>query len=237
MARSKVSKTTEDAFFEERGFGLTMGFGERPALIVVDFAYGFTDPSQLLGSDLTKQIKEANRVIDLAHQRGIPVLYSTVEYDDNELDGTHIWTLKQKGSATLKKGTRNVRLDRRVHRNPDDPVIVKKYASVFFGTDLVPRLTTSHIDTLVIVGCSTSGCIRATAVDASQNGFRPMVVREAVGDRSPAAHEQSLFDLHSRYADVVGINEVLAYFRTRKKPARAAAKKTAAKPKRARATA
>ena len=83
-----------------------------------------------------------------------------------------------------------------------------------FGTDLVPRLMNQHVDTLIITGCTTSGCVRATAVDAVQNGFRPMVVREAVGDRSASAHEQSLFDLNAKYADVVGLDETLQYLRT-----------------------
>jgi nicotinamidase-related amidase len=95
-----------------------------------------------------------------------------------------------------------------------DSLLVKKYASCFFGTDLVPRLMNQRVDTLIVTGCTTSGCVRATAVDAVQNGFRPMVVREAVGDRSQAAHDQSLFDLNAKYADVVGLDETLQYLRT-----------------------
>ena len=91
---------------------------------------------------------------------------------------------------------------------------MKKYASCFYGTDLVARLNSRRIDTLIITGCTTSGCVRATAVDAVQNGFRPMVVREAVGDRSAAAHEQSLFDLNAKYADVVSLDETLQYLKT-----------------------
>ena len=94
-------------------------------------------------------------------------------------------------------------VDTRLDMRPTDSLLVKKYASCFFGTDLVPRLMNQRVDTLIITGCTTSGCVRATAVDAVQNGFRPMVVREAVGDRSAAAHEQSLFDLNAKYADVV----------------------------------
>ena len=95
-----------------------------------------------------------------------------------------------------------------------DSLLVKKYASCFFGTDLVPRLMNQRVDTLIITGCTTSGCVRATAADAVQDGFRPMVVREAVGDRSAAAHEQSLFDLNAKYADVVSLDETLQYMKT-----------------------
>jgi nicotinamidase-related amidase len=97
-------------------------------------------------------------------------------------------------------------------------VLVKKYASAFFGTDLVSRLNARSIDTILITGCSTSGCVRATAVDAVQYGFRPIVVREAVGDRHPEAHRQSLFDLRQKYADVVDLEEALRYLHAAKPP-------------------
>ena len=119
-----------------------------------------------------------------------------------------------KGTLTLKAGTSAVEVDKRLDMRPTDSLLVKKYASCFFGTDLVPRLMNQRVDTLIITGCTTSGCVRATAVDAVQSGFRPMVVREAVGDRSAAAHEQSLFDLNAKYADVVGLDETLQYMKT-----------------------
>src|SRR5206468_6818560 len=129
----------------------------------------------------------------------------------HDLKDAALWAIKMKGTLTLKAGTEAVKIDPRLDMQPSDSLLVKKYASCFFGTDLVPRLNNQRIDTLIITGCTTSGCVRATAVDAVQNGFRPMVVREAVGDRSVAAHEQSLFDLHSRYADVVSVDETLEY--------------------------
>jgi nicotinamidase-related amidase len=119
-----------------------------------------------------------------------------------------------KGTLTLKAGTTAVEVDKRLDMRPTDSLLVKKYASCFFGTDLASRLMNLRADTLIVTGCTTSGCVRATAVDAVQNGFRPMVVKEAVGDRSAAAHEQSLFDLNAKYADVVGLDETLQYMRT-----------------------
>lgn len=118
------------------------------------------------------------------------------------------------GSRTLKAGSEAVKIDPRLDMRPSDSLLVKKYASCFFGTDLVPRLLSRQVDTLIITGCTTSGCVRATAVDAVQTGLRPMVVREAVGDRSAAAHDQSLFDLDAKYADVVSLAETLQYLRT-----------------------
>lgn len=201
----------EQRFFAERGFGMKMGFGERPALLVIDLINAFTDQSTMLGSNLDTQVAEANRLIDAAHGRSVPVLFSTVIYEQADLGDSGIWSMKHKGTRLLRAGSDMVKLDSRMHFDHGDAMIVKKYASCFFGTDLVPRLLSHRVDTLIIAGCSTSGCVRATAVDACQYGFRPVVVREAVGDRSPAAHEQSLFDLHSRYADVCGIDEVLGY--------------------------
>jgi maleamate amidohydrolase len=210
-------KEAENEFFCQRGFGLKMGFGRKPALLVIDFVNAFTDSSTMLGSNLDAQVEEANRLLDAAHEAGIPALFSTVVYEERDLRDSGIWAMKHKGPQLLRAGSKAVELDLRVHRLPADAIIVKKYASCFFGTDLVPRLLSHNTDTLVIAGCSTSGCVRATAVDACQYGFRPIVVREAVGDRSQAAHEQSLFDLHSRYADVVAIDEALAYFQSQKR--------------------
>ena len=133
---------------------------------------------------------------------------------ERDLRDAGLWGIKMKGSLTLKAGTEAIEVDPRLDMRPTDSLLVKKYASCFFGTDLVSRLMNQRVDTLIITGCTTSGCVRATAVDAVQNGFRPMVVREAVGDRSAPAHEQSLFDLNAKYADVVGLDETLQYMRT-----------------------
>jgi nicotinamidase-related amidase len=115
------------------------------------------------------------------------------------------------GVMTLRAGTPEVEQDPRLGRRPDEAIIVNKYASVFFGTDFVSRLNARRVDTLILTGCTTSGCVRATAVDAVQNAFRPIVVREAVGDRAKPAHDQALFDLQAKYADVVSVDETIAY--------------------------
>lgn len=201
----------EQAFFEQRGFGLTIGFGRRPAVLVIDMIRAFTDPAMMLGAELGPQIEATGQLLAVARARGVPVIFSTVSYDDAGLSDAGIWALKQKGVATLRAGTPEVDLDRRLQRLPGEGWLVKKYASCFFGTDLSSRLTSRGVDTLLIVGCTTSGCVRASAVDALQCGFRPMVVREGVGDRSQAAHEQSLFDLQAKYADVVGLGEACSY--------------------------
>ena len=206
-----TSGDEDAAFFRQRGFGLRIGFGERPALLVIDMVKAFTDASMMLGANLDAELAAINPLLGIAHERGIPVIFSTVIYHDADLRDAGIWALKQKGVVTLKAGTDGVEIDPRLDFRSGDSLLVKKYASCFFGTDLTARLVSRGVDTLILTGCTTSGCVRATAVDAVQNGFRPIVVREAVGDRARPAHEQSLFDLQAKYADVVSVDETIAY--------------------------
>lgn len=202
---------SDHEFFASRGFGLTIGYGCKPAVLVVDMIRAFTDSSAMLGANLDSQVEATRLLLASARARGLPVIFSTVSYEAADFRDAGIWALKQKGVMTLRSGTVAVELDPRLERLPGEGWLVKKYASCFFGTDLTSRLVSSGIDTLLIAGCTTSGCVRASAVDALQNGFRPMVVRECVGDRSLAAHEQSLFDLQAKYADVVGLKETCHY--------------------------
>jgi nicotinamidase-related amidase len=197
-------------FFQARGFGIKIGFGQRPALMVIDLANAFTDPQMPLGANLDAVVAEVQRLLEAARLASIPIFYTTVGYEEGFADAG-VWFLKQKGTTSLRLGTPAVEIDDRVKPEPSEPVILKKYASSFFGTDLASRLTSQGIDTLLIAGGTTSGCVRATAVDAVQLGYRPMVIREAVGDRSPAAHDQALFDLEQKYADVVSVDETISY--------------------------
>jgi nicotinamidase-related amidase len=199
---------TDDENFRRRGFGRTIGFGSAPAVVVIDFMNAFTDVSMPLGAELGVEIAATQELLAVARSTGTPVMHTVVAYEEGDMADAGIWLLKQGGVKTLRAGTSAVALDDRLGRRDEEPVLVKKYASAFFGTDLATRLTTRGIDTLIIAGCTTSGCVRATAVDAVQHGFRPMVVREAVGDRSSAAHDQALFDLHQKYADVVSLADV-----------------------------
>ena len=207
-----MSDTREmEKFFRERGFGQLMGWGEGPALLVIDFMRAFTNPSLPLGSNLDRELAETVRVLGAAREAEVPIYFTAVWYEEKDLRDAGLWAKKMAGVMTLRAGTPEVEIDPRLGRRADEAIIVKKYASVFFGTDLVSRLNSQRIDTLILTGCTTSGCVRATAVDAVQNGFRAMVVREAVGDRAKPAHDQSLFDLHAKYADVVAVDETLEY--------------------------
>lgn len=204
-----IVSNADEEFFRSRGFGQTIGFGSTPAVIVIDLINAFTNKDLPLGAPLEDVIEQTRRVISAARRKAIPVIYTSVAYEDRDLVDAGHWSKKMEGLMTLRWGTPEVDVDARVGRLATEPIILKKYASAFFGTDLVSRLNSQQVDTLIITGCTTSGCVRATAVDAVQYGLRPMVVREAVGDRSQAAHDQSLFDLQAKYADVMGIDEVL----------------------------
>jgi nicotinamidase-related amidase len=200
-----------ERFFSERGFGRTIGFGEKPAVLVIDLIRAFTNPDLPLGAPLQEQIAQTVRILAAARRTRLPIFFTSVAYEDANLADAGIWAIKQAGVMTLRAGTPEVEVDPALGRRPDEPVIFKKYASAFFATDLLTRLNTLRVDTLILTGCTTSGCVRATAVDGLQNGFRVMVAREAVGDRAQAAHEQSLFDLNAKYADVVAVDDVLSH--------------------------
>ena len=196
--------------FRAKGLGGRVGFGQRPALLAVDFITGFTDLRSPLAGDLDAQLEATNRLLEPAREAGIPIVFSTVAYDA-ELQEAGVWIRKIPASKWLVEGSEWVEVDKRLGQRPNETTLVKKYASCFFGTDLAARLVSRRVDTLIITGCTTSGCVRATAVDACSFGFRTVVVEEAVGDRAALPHAASLFDIDAKYGDVVGLDEVLAY--------------------------
>ena len=196
--------------YKSRGFANRIGFGSRPALLVVDFINAFTDPTCPLGSNLDSEVAETMKLLDAFRSHGHPVHYTTTAYEEGYASAG-VFIKKVPSLAHLKQGTSLVEIDERVKPVSGETVWEKKYASAFFGTALAAALTAQQIDTLVVVGCTTSGCVRASAVDGCQNGFRTIVVRECVGDRSAAAHEANLNDLDAKYADVIGIDEVTKY--------------------------
>jgi nicotinamidase-related amidase len=200
-----------DAFFRNRGFSRAVGFGQRAAVVVIDIIGAFTNPDLPLGANLDAVIEHTNRILGPARAAKLPVFFSSVAYEDEDLRDAGIWALKMGGVMTLRAGTPEVLVDKRLGQRPGEALIMKKYASCFFGTDLITRLHTLKVDTLILTGCTTSGCVRATAVDGLQYGFRVMIPREAVGDRAAPAHEQSLFDLNAKYADVISVEDVLGY--------------------------
>lgn len=198
------------AEFREKGFGSRVGFGQRPALLAVDFITGFTDLRSPLAAKLDAQLEATNTLLRPARAAGIPVIFSTVAYDA-ELQEAGIWIRKIPSNSVLVEGSEWTQVDKRLNQRPGEMTLVKKYASCFFGTDLAARLVSRQVDTLLITGCTTSGCVRATAVDACSYGFRTIVVEEAVGDRAALPHAASLFDIDAKYGDVVGLGTAIRY--------------------------
>ncbi|RIL07357.1 MAG: carbamoylsarcosine amidase [Proteobacteria bacterium] len=197
------------ALYRERGLAGRVGFGERPALLLVDLIRGFTDPACPLGANLDAEVAAAQELLAATRARGWPVHFTTIAYASGAPEGGP-FVRKIPSLAWLTHGSCWIEVDARLAPRADEVTWVKKGASAFFGTGLAAALVADRIDTLLIAGCTTSGCVRASAVDACQHGFRTIVVREAVGDRAAGPHAASLFDLDAKYADVLALAAALA---------------------------
>src|SRR5262245_47234729 len=205
-------KEDKHAIYQRAQLGHTLGYGKRPAIVVVDFQIGFTAPERSpLAGNLDAEVAATNKVITAARKKNVPVIFTVVGYDPHRQDDAGLWPEKAPSLRLLKLGSELVELDPRLNRSPEDLVIVKKYASGFFGTYLASTLTMRAVDTVIVTGCTTSGCVRATVMDALAHGFRPIIPVEAVGDRAQEPHEANLFDIGSKYGDVVSTQEVIDY--------------------------
>jgi maleamate amidohydrolase len=197
-------------FYRERGFGGRAGFGRRPALLVIDLVNAFTDPASALGSDLDAVLAATRRLIDACRAKGVPIIFTTVAYDGARSQAAAVFIAKIPSLRTLEAGSHAVQVDARLGLQQSDTLITKQFASAFFGTALSSLLAAEGCDTVLVTGATTSGCVRATAVDAVQHGYRPIVPRECVGDRASAPHEANLFDIQQKYGDVVDLEDALA---------------------------
>ncbi|MHC1559554.1 isochorismatase family protein [Actinomycetospora sp. C-140] len=212
MSAEGLHGSATDAVYDRAGLGASVPRGPRPALIVVDLTRGFTEPGFDLGADLTAEVAATAQLIEVAHRRDVPVIATVVAYTPAEADGDAIaWLRKAPGIRALREGSDAVALDARLGLAADDHVITKKGASAFHGSSLAALLAGLHVDTAVVCGATTSGCVRATAVDAVQGGFDTLVVAEACGDRAQGPHDAALFDLQAKYADVVALDDAVSY--------------------------
>lgn len=198
-----------EAYYKERGiFQGKFGFGVSPALIVIDMAYGWTDPAYAGGSArLDPAIAAIAQLLTAARAKKIPIIYTTSPYKDEP----QFKSAADFSPKFRKWDRRACEIDERVKPLPNEYVIYKEHASAFAGTPLVGHLVRDRVDTLLITGCSTSACVRATATDAKSNYLKPIIIREAVQDRSEIAHEFTLCDIQARFADVVNVPEALKY--------------------------
>jgi len=194
------------------GIGGRVGFGERPAVVVVDMSLAFTDPDGPLVCDLDDTVASIARLLESARRRGdVPIIFTTVAYGHREQTSARAMLRKMPAALEITPGSRWVEIDPRLAPQEEDELITKVFPSAFFGTTLASYLISDERDSVVLTGASTSGCVRATAIDAVSHGFQVVVPREGVGDRSPEAHEQNLVDIDLKYGDVVPEESVIAW--------------------------
>ena len=199
-------------FYRSRGYDRRVGFGSRPAILVIDFSRAFTGGrSEFPGGEFSSEMRQTLRMLEVARRtRAIPVMFTTIAYDD-PLRDAGLWGRKVPWLQHCLSGSTMVEIDPALGVQAGEPVIVKKFPSSFHGTALESMLARQSVDTLILAGCTTSVCVRATALDAMQRGLRCIVAAEAVGDFDASLHALHLTDLDSRYADVVPVDEVVAY--------------------------
>ncbi|GAA1233869.1 N-carbamoylsarcosine amidohydrolase [Prauserella halophila] len=210
--------TDTDETYAEAGFGAPVRRGVRPAIVVVDLTNGFTRDEYPTGADLTAVVGATATLVERGKASGVPVVYTTIAYTPAEARGGALpWLDKAAGMRSLVEGSAEVAIDDRLPVGEGDHLVTKKGASAFFGTSLATMLAAAGCDTVLVCGATTSGCVRATAVDAVQSGFPVLVPRECVGDRSPGPHDAALFDIHAKYGDVIDLDDALHYL-TNPKP-------------------
>ena len=203
----------DSKLYQNRGFQRRIGWGKKPALVNIDLANAWTREGYPFTCEGMETIIPAvQRVLDAFRAKGLPIVYTTTAYDIIEGDHTDmgLWA-KKIPSEALANGSEAVQIDERLDRRPDELVIVKKQASAFRGTNLSSFLNAAGVDTIVVTGTTASACVRATVEDGIADGFRPIVVRECIGDRIAGAVEWNLFDIDAKFGDVEPLDTVLAH--------------------------
>lgn len=195
--------------YESQNFGNRLGFGEKPALLIVDFVNGFTDPAKFGGGNIGEAIEATAPLLARCRAAGAPVAHTRVVFADDGADA-NLMCLKVPALTSLTEDAPESRIVDALAPRPGEIVVRKRVPSAFFGTDLAPALARHRVDTVMVAGCTTSGCVRASVLDALCHGFRPMVVRDCVGDRALGPHEANLFDMGQKYADIVSSAEAIA---------------------------
>jgi nicotinamidase-related amidase len=206
-----VNYTNPDTDYAAAGFGQGLPLGQRPALLMIDFARAYFAPESPLYAGVEGARDTAAQLLDTARQQAVPVFHTRVEYQPGGADGG-VFFQKIAALKVFETGSPLGAFESPLEPAQGETVITKQYPSAFFGTDLAARLKAAGIDTLVICGLSTSGCVRASAVDAICHGFVPVIVREGVGDRLASVHEANLFDLAAKTAEIRSLDEIIFYF-------------------------
>ncbi len=199
--------------YAARGIGGRVGFGHHPALLVIDMAVAFCDPSYNVGVDQAVAVEEIAKLLAVTREQHVPTFFFTTAYHP---DGRDAGTFGKKVPALLELqlGDRGVDIDPRLEPLDGEMVITKKFASCFFQTNLSSLLVSEGIDTVILTGCSTSGCVRAAAIDGISNGYRVIVPQECVSDRAEGPHWANLFDINAKYGDVVPVASAIESVRS-----------------------
>lgn len=200
---------SEGDVYQRQGFGRALGIQGRLGLLIVDFVNGFADPAIFGGGNIPPAIARTRHVLAAARERGWAVAHSRIVYADDGADA-NVFSIKVPGMLTLTEHAPASAIVPELAPAAGELVVRKNVPSAFFGTALAPWLTQQGIETLLVAGCTTSGCVRASVVDAMCFGFRPVVMADCVGDRASAPHDASLFDIAQKYGDVVASERVLA---------------------------
>ena len=215
-AALEVVFRANSAIYKERGFQRRVGFGKRPALIVIDLAKAWTLPGHAFScADMDTIIAANQALLQAFRARGLPVVFTTTAYDITDGPNSDMGLWGQKiPLETLAIGSPWVAIDDRIAPEPGELVIVKKKASAFHGTHLAIYLTANRVDTVIVTGVTACACVRHTIEDAIADGFRPIAVREGIGDRIAGAVEWNLFDIDAKFGDVEPLDRVLAYMQS-----------------------
>jgi maleamate amidohydrolase len=195
--------------YKTQNFGNRLGFGEKAALLIVDFVNGFTDPAKFGGGNIGDAIDATAGLLAFCRARALPVAHTRVVFADDGAD-TNIMCLKVPALTGLVEDAPESQIVAALEPRPGEIVVRKRVPSAFFGTDLAPAFARLRVDTVMVAGCTTSGCVRASVLDAMCHGFRPVVVSDCVGDRALGPHEANLFDMGQKYADIVTGAEAIA---------------------------
>jgi maleamate amidohydrolase len=199
----------EESIYAKQQFGAKTGFGRAPLLLIVDFVNGFTDPEVLGGGNIADAVKATLPLLDFFRASGLPVAFTRIVYAEDGSDAG-LWCEKVPRLRQLTEMAHASQVVAQLAPRPGEPIVRKTQASAFFATGLGGVLVARGIDTVVVAGCTTSGCVRATVIDAMSSNFRPVVAKDCVGDRALGPHEANLFDMGQKYADLLTAQEIIS---------------------------
>ena len=191
-----------DDVYARQGFGQRLGLGRSPALLVVDFTNGFADPAMFGGGNIRDAIEATRSVLEACRRHRLPIVFTRIVYAEDGSDAG-LWCRKAPRLRELTEAAPASHVVAELAPLPGERIVTKIQASAFFATDLAAWLVHQGIDTVVVTGCTTSGCVRATVVDSMSRNFRPIVLGDCVGDRAIGPHEANLFDMGQKYADLM----------------------------------